>query len=336
MSEQKYAGRHRPLATSAGTETPALLSDVGSVEPVRSTSWTGSPAQRRSAAQVTPCSGRHRTASTSSLPRIAGTGLLLPTAAAATLVLTATGAHLASSTVDLAPNAVQAQTAATLAGQQETQEIKVNALAALSRGTQQRADRDNHRERLSAVAAENVRRQAHEQARLDASGDAMAISKIAPPAPPPPSPRRWVPYLDASYTLTSGFGMRWGALHPGQDFALPVGTPVMAMSTGTVLFAGWSGGYGNKVEIQYWDGTVSSMAHNSALKVTTGEQVSPGEVVALSGNTGHSTGPHSHLEIHLKGGETNVGAVPPIPWLNAKGIMPGAGGVAAPGTGATD
>ena len=87
-------------------------------------------------------------------------------------------------------------------------------------------------------------------------------------------------------------------MHPGQDFAVPVGTPVKAMSTGTVIFAGWQGGYGNKVEIQYWDGTVSWFAHNSKLLVTQGENVTPGRARLESGNTGHSTGPHVHVEIH--------------------------------------
>ena len=85
---------------------------------------------------------------------------------------------------------------------------------------------------------------------------------------------------------------------PGQDFACPVGSPVRAMSSGTVIFAGWSTeGYGNKVKIRYWDGTVSWMAHNSRLLVAVGEG-RPRQPRRLHGNTGHSTGPHLHLEIH--------------------------------------
>ncbi|MGI8491301.1 MAG: M23 family metallopeptidase [Acidimicrobiales bacterium] len=128
----------------------------------------------------------------------------------------------------------------------------------------------------------------------------------------------WVPPISGAYALTSGFGMRWGSLHPGQDFAIPVGTPVKALSTGTVVFAGWEGGYGNKLEIRYWDGTVSWYAHNSKLLVAKGENVSPGETVSMSGNTGHSTGAHLHVEIHPDDGSP----VPPLPWLKTKGIMP--------------
>lgn len=265
------------------------------------------------------------------MPRIAGTGLLLPTAAAATLVLTATGAHLGPSTVDLAPStaAAQAQSAATQADQRETQDVKNNALGAQSRGTQLRAARDTERERRNAVGDAAARAAAVVNDPLGAAGARGVASST--------TNHDWVPYLDARCTLTSGFGMRWGAMHPGQDFAIPVGTPVLAMSGGRVIFAGWSGGYGSKVEIQYWDGTISWMAHNSVLRVRQGEAVSPGEVVALSGNTGHSTGPHSHLEIHLRGNEATAGAVPPIPWLTAKGIVPGAAATLAPsGPGATD
>ena len=100
------------------------------------------------------------------------------------------------------------------------------------------------------------------------------------------------------------------------------------------MIAGWQGGYGNKVEIRYWDGTISWYAHNSRLKVSQGDAVTPGEVVALSGNTGHSTGPHSHIEIHLDGDDTQTGAVPPIPWFTKHGNMPGRG--TAGGCGAGD
>ncbi|MEW1954881.1 M23 family metallopeptidase [Terrabacter sp. NPDC080008] len=127
---------------------------------------------------------------------------------------------------------------------------------------------------------------------------------------------RWVSPV-AGYSLTSGFGFRWGKMHPAQDLACPPGSAVRALSSGTVVFAGWSNeGYGNFVKVRYWDGTVSWMAHNSRLLVSVGEQVAPGQVLAYSGNTGHSTGPHVHLEIHPDGGA----AVPPLPWLAAKGV----------------
>ena len=102
-------------------------------------------------------------------------------------------------------------------------------------------------------------------------------------------------------------------LHPDLRLRLPLGqdapgagprlpasaAPVHALSSGTVVFAGWSTeGYGNMVKIRYWDGTVSWMAHNSRLLVAVGDEVSPGQPIAYSGSTGNSTGPHVHLEIH--------------------------------------
>nr|WP_272955486.1 M23 family metallopeptidase [Pedococcus badiiscoriae] len=117
--------------------------------------------------------------------------------------------------------------------------------------------------------------------------------------------------------FTSGYGWRWGRLHAGDDFGTPVGTPLKSMSTGTVTFAGWEDGYGNKIEIQYWDGTVSVFAHLSQVETTVGRKVAPGELVGLSGNTGHSTGPHLHLEIHPNGGAP----IDPAPWLRDHGLQ---------------
>jgi len=118
------------------------------------------------------------------------------------------------------------------------------------------------------------------------------------------------------YVLTSGFGSRWGRLHAGEDFAAPVGTDLVSMSTGTVTFAGEQSGYGVMVKIRYWDGTVAHYAHMSTIAVTVGQSVKPGEVVGLSGNTGESTGPHMHLEIHPGGGAP----IDPLPWLAARKI----------------
>ena len=88
-------------------------------------------------------------------------------------------------------------------------------------------------------------------------------------------------------------------------------------TTGTVIFAGVEGGYGNKVEIEYWDGTVSVYGHMSQIDVVVGQQLAAGDLVGLSGNTGHSTGPHLHLEIHPNGGA----AIDPAPWLHAHGLQ---------------
>jgi len=110
---------------------------------------------------------------------------------------------------------------------------------------------------------------------------------------------------------TSGFGYRWGLLHAGEDFAVSIGTPLASMSTDTVIYAGPESGYGILVEVRYWDGTISYYGHMSKVLVNVGDVVEPGHIVGLSGNTGHSTGPHLHLEIHPNGGP----AIDPLPWL---------------------
>lgn len=117
--------------------------------------------------------------------------------------------------------------------------------------------------------------------------------------------------------FTSGFGHRWGRLHAGIDLACPVGTPVRSLSSGTVTFAGSQGGYGNKVEITLWDGTVIYYGHLSSISVSKGDRVTVGQTVARSGNTGRSTGPHLHLEVHPRG----KGPVDPLPWLRSRGLL---------------
>ncbi|MCB0873900.1 MAG: M23 family metallopeptidase [Thermoleophilia bacterium] len=102
-------------------------------------------------------------------------------------------------------------------------------------------------------------------------------------------------------TLTSGFGYRWGRMHEGIDIAVPNGTPVVAAASGTVIQAGWGGGYGNLVVIDHGGGIATAYAHNTSLAVSVGQHVTQGSVVAYSGSTGHSTGPHVHFEVRVGG-----------------------------------
>lgn len=123
-------------------------------------------------------------------------------------------------------------------------------------------------------------------------------------------------------TFTSGYGSRvspggiGSTYHQGNDFAAPTGTPVRALHDGVVTAAGWNGGEGLRVAIDFGNGASAVYAHLSRQLVTVGARVSAGQVVAHSGNTGHSTGPHLHLEIHVGGA-----AIDPMPWLWARGIF---------------
>lgn len=85
--------------------------------------------------------------------------------------------------------------------------------------------------------------------------------------------------------------------HPGLDIAVPVGTPVRAVAEGIVTFAGVRRGYGKVVEVDDGDGYMTRFAHNSKLLVHPGERVHIGQVLAKSGDTGRSTGPHVHFEV---------------------------------------
>jgi murein DD-endopeptidase MepM/ murein hydrolase activator NlpD len=104
--------------------------------------------------------------------------------------------------------------------------------------------------------------------------------------------------------LTSSPGLRldpFGSgkmiMHNGWDIAVPVGTPVHPTQEGTVYFAGQYKGYGNLVAIEHGKGYISLYGHNSEILVKPGTYVTPKTVIALSGNTGRSTGPHIHYEV---------------------------------------
>lgn len=89
--------------------------------------------------------------------------------------------------------------------------------------------------------------------------------------------------------------------HTGIDIGVVTGTPVQATQCGTVTYAGWSNvGYGNLVIIEH-NGISSYYAHNSHLLVAVNQQVTYGQPIALSGNTGNSTGPHVHYETRVRG-----------------------------------
>lgn len=106
---------------------------------------------------------------------------------------------------------------------------------------------------------------------------------------------------------SSGFGRRSApkrgasSYHKGIDWATPTGTAVYASCGGTVTKAGWGSGYGYVIYIDHEDGRQTRYGHLSKVLVSAGQQVKQGEKIALSGNTGISTGPHIHFEILIGG-----------------------------------
>lgn len=116
-------------------------------------------------------------------------------------------------------------------------------------------------------------------------------------------------------TMTSPFGPRWGRFHYGTDFKASIGTKVMSMASGEVLGIGDTdvackgASFGKWVFIKYNNGLSSVFGHLSAITSHVGQEVEAGDVVALSGNTGSSTGPHLHVGVYASGG-VNVDTVP--------------------------
>lgn len=112
--------------------------------------------------------------------------------------------------------------------------------------------------------------------------------------------------LPVAGTITSYFGPRWGTYHYGLDLAAPTGTPVIAADSGMVVFRGWDGNYGYAVHIDHGGGRlVTWYAHLSAFNVSLGDTVKQGDVIGYVGNTGYSTGPHLHFEVHEGGTAVN-------------------------------
>lgn len=111
-------------------------------------------------------------------------------------------------------------------------------------------------------------------------------------------------------------GVNWMALHTGIDFPVMVGTPVMAVTDGTVRTQ-WSNSYGNMAIVTAPDGTETWYCHLSSTKIRSGS-VKAGTVIAYSGNTGNTTGPHLHLEVRPGGGSP----IDPLPWLLKHGLDP--------------
>lgn len=109
--------------------------------------------------------------------------------------------------------------------------------------------------------------------------------------------------VPASFKISSGFGNRVHPIkkeklfHSGIDIAVATGNKVLAADKGTVSFAGSMSGYGLTVIINHIDGIQTLYGHNSKILVRTGESVDKGKEIALSGNTGNSTGPHLHFEV---------------------------------------
>ncbi len=115
----------------------------------------------------------------------------------------------------------------------------------------------------------------------------------------------------ASYAITSPYGYRihpifkTSKLHRGIDIGVGSGNNVLAAADGVVIKSTYNSSYGNYVSINHGGGLVTLYAHNSSLCVSVGQSVKRGQLIAISGNTGNSTGPHLHFEVMVNGQTTD-------------------------------
>ncbi|MFE5140944.1 M23 family metallopeptidase [Streptomyces fagopyri] len=167
----------------------------------------------------------------------------------------------------------------------------------------------------TSTTASVLQTQAAAQAKAAAKAEHATVKKAA----------SWIDPVK-KYTLSATFnqaGGMWAHKHSGQDFAVPLGTDVSAAHGGTVVKAGGNGAgdgpaYGNAIVIKHGNGTYSQYAHLSRIDVRIGQVVTTGQHIALSGNTGNSSGPHLHFEIRTT---PNYGsAIDPVAFLHSKGV----------------
>lgn len=131
---------------------------------------------------------------------------------------------------------------------------------------------------------------------------------------------RFMPLQHGAYTLTSGFGPRWGKHHSGLDFGAPDGTPIYACQAGTVQMIGPARGYGQWIVIdsstEEGGGCVEygHMWNARATGLSVGSRVAAGQLIAYVGNNGESTGPHLHVTVWERG--YGGKRIDPEPWLS--------------------
>jgi len=183
----------------------------------------------------------------------------------------------------------------------ETQERKKNELS-VQRGKKQvlfdnvRQEKDSCEQALEEL--ERTSRELEELIRRAQSGEQLGTGIYTWPTP-------------GYRTISSPYGMRFHPIlktykmHTGVDIAAPMGADIVAADTGRVIFADWSGGYGQVMIIDHGGGMSTLYAHQSRFVVSPGESVVKGQVIGKIGTTGWSTGPHLHFEVRINGNHTN-------------------------------
>jgi len=181
---------------------------------------------------------------------------------------------------------------------------------AISRDTDRQALQDKTDQQLQAEVNEQSEQRSAELVSLAASAEKRA-DQIAK--------NLWV-LPTVGYHLTARFGQTglWSSFHTGLDFAAPTGTPIFAVANGVITDAGYDGSYGNKTVETLPDGTEIWYCHQTTIGVSVGDKVIQSSQIGTVGSTGHTTGPHVHIEVHPGGGD----AVDPYPEFLLHGVTP--------------
>jgi murein DD-endopeptidase MepM/ murein hydrolase activator NlpD len=187
----------------------------------------------------------------------------------------------------------------------EQQRALKNQLVARQRGLS--AARNARRASLADVRGD-AKQYAGEAAALQAQSanlaaqiqSAQATVTYSSSTPPDSTPSASGFTWPVSGPVVSPFGWRWGRMHEGIDIAAGYGAPIAASASGTVIYAGWMGGYGNLIIIDHGGGLATAYAHQSSFAVG-GGPVSQGQIIGYVGCTGHCYGPHLHFEVRVNG-----------------------------------
>ncbi len=210
--------------------------------------------------------------------------------------------------------AAKEQALATLEADRESAQQLVAQLEAesaeIERQLAEIARQEEERRQAEAAAAAAAAAQSGSSGSSGSAGSSGGGSV----SPPPASSGRF--QWPTAGSIGSGFGYRIHPisgvrkLHAGVDIGAPTGQAIHAAESGTVVSAGWRGGYGNCVVINHGGGIATLYAHQSSMAVSSGQSVSRGQVIGYVGSTGYSTGPHLHFEVRVNGTP-----VDPVPYL---------------------
>ncbi|OLZ63509.1 peptidase [Streptomyces sp. IMTB 2501] len=172
----------------------------------------------------------------------------------------------------------------------------------------QAAERKAAEAAAAKAAAEKAKQEREAQARAAREAERKRLNTFVAPIADS--------YVSTGYKASSSL---WSSgSHTGIDFHAASGTPVHAVGSGTVVSTGWGGAYGNQIVIRMADGMYTQYGHLSSIGVSVGQQVTPGQQIALSGATGNVTGPHLHFEARTT---PDYGSdVDPVAYLREHGV----------------